>query len=96
MPPPFLFDAVLFDAPPLLAVPDGLHIARAADSVLYLVQHRQTPRGSVAYGLAALRHAGLAPTGLVLSMVDVEADPDMYAAGYGYGPQAARGNEAPA
>lgn len=90
------FDVVLFDAPPLLAVPDGLHIARAADSVLYLVQHRQTPRRSVAYGLAALRHAGLAPTGLVLSMVDVEADPDMYAAGYGYGPQAARGDEAPA
>ncbi|WP_375175098.1 GumC family protein [Pseudooceanicola sp.] len=79
------FDVIVIDAPPVLAVSDGLNIARVADSILYLVRHRRTSRRSVAYGLAGLAHAGLAPTGLVLSQADLDSDPDMYAADYAYG-----------
>lgn len=78
------FDVIILDAPPVLAVSDGLSIAKVADSLLYLVQYRRTSRRSVAYGMAALHHAGLVPTGLVMTRVDAVSDPDLYAADYTY------------
>ncbi|MGB3242949.1 MAG: polysaccharide biosynthesis tyrosine autokinase [Sulfitobacter sp.] len=76
------FDVIIADAPPVLAVSDGLSIASAVDHILYMVRYRTTSRRSLTYGLSILRHVGLAPTGLVLTIADIEADPDGYAQGY--------------
>lgn len=76
------YDVVLMDAPPVLAVPDGLTIAAAADRLLYLVRWKDSPRRSVAQGLGALRNVGLRPDGLILTQVDPEADGGGYE-GYG-------------
>ncbi len=78
------FDAVVIDAPPILAVPDGLSIAAAVDQILYVVRHRTTSRRSVRYGLATLQHVGLRPSGFVITKADLDADPDGYALGYTY------------
>ena len=73
------YDVVLIDAPPVLAVPDGLTIATAADTLLYLVRWQASPRRQVAQGLSALQNVGLRPAGLILTM----ADPGGEGAGYG-------------
>lgn len=78
------FEIIIIDSPPVLAVSDGLEIASISDSILYLVQHRKTARRSVFYGLAALRHLGIRPTGIVLTQAQISADPDNYAGEYTY------------
>lgn len=78
------FEIIIIDVPPVLAVSDGLPIASIVDSILYLVRYKKTPRKSVSYGLAALRNAGLKPAGIVLTMAEIDADPDVYAGDYTY------------
>ncbi|NVO27982.1 polysaccharide biosynthesis tyrosine autokinase [Donghicola sp. C2-DW-16] len=78
------YDVVVIDAPPILAVSDGLQIAPVVDWVLYLVRWRFTSEKSVKYGLDTLQNVGVRNIGLVLTMVDVREDPDGYAQKYDY------------
>lgn len=78
------YDVVVIDAPPILAVSDGLQIAPAADWVLYLVRWRHTSSKSVKYGLDTLESVGVSNIGLVMTMVDIREDPDGYAQKYEY------------
>lgn len=78
------YDVIVVDAPPVLAVSEGLAIASAVDNILYLVRWRHTSRKSVDYGLAALKDVGVRPTGLVMSIADIDADPDVHAQNYNY------------
>ncbi|MEP1765215.1 MAG: polysaccharide biosynthesis tyrosine autokinase [Sulfitobacter sp.] len=78
------YDAVIIDAPPLLAVSDGLRIASAVDQILYVIRWRSTRRASVQYGLAALQSVDLSPTGVVLTMAESSADPGGYSESYEY------------
>jgi len=78
------YDVVIVDAPPLLAVSDGLRIASAVDQILYLVRWRKTSRVSVQYGLSALQSVNLSPTGFVLTMAEASADPGGYSESYEY------------
>lgn len=78
------FEIIVIDSPPVLAVSDGLEIASVSDSIVYLVQHRKTSRKSAFYGLSALHHVGLRPTGIVLTKAHVGSDPDNYTS-YTYG-----------
>lgn len=78
------YDVVVIDAPPILAVSDGLQIAPVVDWVLYLVRWRHTSEKSVKYGLDTLENVGVSNIGLVMTMVDVREDPDSYAQKYDY------------
>ncbi|ANT63272.1 hypothetical protein AYJ57_22620 (plasmid) [Salipiger sp. CCB-MM3] len=73
------YDMVIVDAPPVLAVSDGLSIAMVADDLLYLVRWKKTKRSAVTQGLATLKSLGIEPSGLVLSMADVDSIGESYA-----------------
>jgi len=81
------YHVVIIDAPPILAVSDGLALSTVVDKVLYLVRWRKTSRRSVASGLAALKNVGVTPAGLVLTIADTNQDDasEHYGYGYGYG-----------
>lgn len=81
------YHVVIIDAPPILAVSDGLALSTVVDKVLYLVRWRKTSRRSVASGLAALKNVGVTPAGLVVTIADTDQDDasEHYGYGYGYG-----------
>lgn len=79
------YDIVVIDAPPVLAVSDSLLLAGVADSLLYLVRWRKTPKRAVSMGLAHLDSIGVRPEGVVLTMVSIKQDPDYYVKQYSYG-----------
>lgn len=68
------FAYVVFDAPPILAVAEGLILQQLVDSVLLVVRARMTPRELVRRSLASLDPVRLA--GIV--MTDVQGQHDAY------------------
>ncbi len=74
-----LYDLVMIDSPPLLAVSDSLLLARHVDHALYVVRWEKTRRETAIAGMRQLVDAGAPLTGLVLSQVDVSKQ-----ARYGY------------
>lgn len=76
------YDVVVIDIPPILAVSDALSLAGAVDQILYLVRWRTTPRRAVLHGLSVLGNVGMKPTGIVMSISDSSADPDVYSYEY--------------
>lgn len=64
-----LFDLVVIDTPPVLAVVDALFAARCADACVLVSAWHRTPRHAVAAAVAALRAAGVPLAGLVLNRV---------------------------
>lgn len=79
------YEIVIIDAPPVLAVSDALMVAGVADSLLYLVRWRKTPKRAVKMGLTHLASIGARPEGMVLTMVSTQQDPDYYVRHYNYG-----------
>ncbi len=74
-----LYDLVILDSPPLLAVSDSLLLARHVDHALYVVRWEKTRRETAIAGIRQLVDAGAPRTGLVLAQVDVSKQ-----ARYGY------------
>ena len=66
-----LFDFVILDAPPLLAVSDALVLVRSVDKTLFMVRWAKTDRNTVKAGLKQLTEAGADVGGLILSLVDM-------------------------
>jgi len=66
-----LFDLVILDTPPLLAVSDALVLVRNVDKTIYLVRWATTDRSAVQSGLKQLRETSADIGGLVLSLVDI-------------------------
>lgn len=79
------YHIVIIDAPPILAVSDGLALSTVVDKVLYLVRWRKTSRRSVSSGLAALENLGAKPVGIVMTITDTDQDDASDHYGYGYG-----------
>ncbi|MCE2509412.1 MAG: polysaccharide biosynthesis tyrosine autokinase [Alphaproteobacteria bacterium] len=75
-----LFDFVILDAPPLLAVSDALILARNVDKTVFMVRWARTDRNTARAGLKQLLEAGTNLAGVVLSLVDVRKS-----AQYGFG-----------
>jgi capsular exopolysaccharide synthesis family protein len=73
------YDVVIIDSPPLLEVADGLVLARAVDSIVYVVRWDVTPRQAVADGLDALSVMRGNVAGIVLN----QADPRVAESAYG-------------
>ena len=74
------YDAVIIDAPPVLAAPEVRVMAGLADALVYVVRWDKTPKTQVLAGLRALQSVEQGVTGLVLSQVDAKGMKR-----YGYG-----------
>ena len=79
------YDVVIIDAPPVLAVSDALLVASVADSVVFTLRWRSTPKQAVSAALMQLGSIGVRPTGIVVNAIALDRDPDHLLKGYGYG-----------
>jgi len=75
-----LYDLIIIDTPPVLAVSDAAAVSKIADVVLYVVHWGSTAREMVATGVKQLRSYNAPIAGVVLSQVDLKKH-----ARYGYG-----------
>ncbi|MFZ4534654.1 MAG: CpsD/CapB family tyrosine-protein kinase, partial [Alsobacter sp.] len=75
-----MYDLVIFDTAPVLAVSDTRMLAGLADTTVLLVQWRKTPEKAVTASLRILEHIGAVVGGLALTQVDMKKQ-----ARYGYG-----------
>jgi len=75
-----VYDIIIIDTPPVLAVPDSRVIAQHADAILYAVKWNSTPRTAVREGMRLLETVNARISGLVLTQVDVKR---MERSGYG-------------
>lgn len=93
------FDAVIFDAPPLLPVTDAAILAKKVGGVILVVAAGRTHKNQVRGVLTSLRNAGADASGIVITMLPSKG-PDAYGYGrygyYGYGSGTAAAEEIPA
>lgn len=68
-----VYDYIIIDTPPVLAVPDARVIGQHVDAIIYTVLWDSTTTQQVKQGLQMLTSVGLKPTGLVLGQVDGKA-----------------------
>lgn len=82
------FDAVIFDAPPLLPVTDAAILAKKVGGVILVVAAGRTHKNQLKGVLTSLRNAGTVASGIVITMLPSRG-PDAYGYGrygyYGYG-----------
>ncbi len=76
------YDLVLLDTPPIMAVADAMIIARHAESVMFVIQWEQTPKGIVKTAVKQLAQTQIPLAGAVLTQVNIKRH-----RGYGYGDQ---------
>jgi len=74
-----VYDMILIDSPPVLAVSDSLMLSSLVDKVIYVVQWETTKRELAFSGVKSLLEANADIAGIVLSQVDVRKH-----AKYGY------------
>lgn len=75
-----MYDLVIFDTAPVLAVSDTRVLAGLADSTVLLVHWRKTPEKAVTASLKLLKQTGAVVGGLALTQVNMKKQ-----ARYGYG-----------
>lgn len=79
------FDAVIFDAPPLLPVTDAAILAKSVGGAIVVVAAGRTHKAQLKGAITALENVGARVSGLVLTMLPTKG-PDAYGYGrYGYG-----------
>lgn len=78
-----LYDVVLIDGAPLLAVSDTINIGMHAGSIYLLTRAGVTTPGEIAESIKRLSQAGLAAKGVVFN--DLTMRPGRYGYGYKYG-----------
>jgi succinoglycan biosynthesis transport protein ExoP len=81
-------DAVLLDAPPVLAVPDATILAPHVDGVVFVVRAGVTPREAARRAIQLLAASGARVLGVVVNAVPRRGrgySPYSYSYGYGYG-----------
>jgi succinoglycan biosynthesis transport protein ExoP len=81
-----LYDLVVLDSPPLLAVSDALVLVRHVDKTVFLVRWEKTRRESAMVGMKTIIEAGADLAGVLLTQVDVRkhAQYDYADSGYYY------------
>jgi capsular exopolysaccharide synthesis family protein len=80
-----IYDFIIIDTPPVLAVPDARVIAQNADSVVYMVHWNNTTRRMIRTGLDLLHQVNVPVTGLTLTRIDPKRMDRYGYYGYGYG-----------
>lgn len=66
-----MYELVVLDLPPLLAVSDALVLARVVDRAIYVVRWETTKRETAVAGIKQLVDAGANMAGVVLSQIDI-------------------------
>lgn len=78
------FDAVIFDAPPLLPVTDAAILAKSVGGAILVVAAGRTHKNQLRGAVSALQNVGAEVSGIVLTMLPTKG-PDAYGYGrYGY------------
>ncbi|MBI3453234.1 MAG: polysaccharide biosynthesis tyrosine autokinase, partial [Rhodospirillales bacterium] len=67
-----LYDLVVLDTPPLLAVSDALVLVRSVDKALFLVRWEKTRRETALAGIKQIVDSGADLAGIVLTQVDTK------------------------
>lgn len=80
-----VYDHIIIDSPPVLAVPDARVLSRYADAVVFAVRWGSTSRTQVRQGLDMLQSVGHPADGTVLTQVDQKKMKSYgYSGQYGY------------
>jgi len=79
-----LYDHVVIDCPPIMAVTDAAIIGRHVGTSLLAARFAVTPMAELETAIARLRQAGVAVNGILLNGVDDSASYGGYGYGYGY------------
>ncbi|VAX20086.1 hypothetical protein MNBD_NITROSPINAE04-2433, partial [hydrothermal vent metagenome] len=66
-----VYDLILIDSPPVIAVSDSLLLSTLVDKVIYIVQWETTKRKLALSGVKSLLEVNADLAGIVLSKVDV-------------------------
>jgi capsular exopolysaccharide synthesis family protein len=66
------FDLIVIDTAPIMAAPETMSLAAAADETLLFVKWSGTPRATAVAACRKLRNIGVKVAGVVLTMVDVK------------------------
>jgi capsular exopolysaccharide synthesis family protein len=83
-----VFDMIIIDSPPLVAVSDAMVLGAFADGVLLVASARRSDRRLVAQSVAQLRASGLRIVGAVLNRAASRGAGYGYGYGYGYSTKA--------
>ncbi len=78
-----MYDVVLIDCTPILAVSDTLIVGQHAGAIYILTRAGITTAGEIAESLKRLSQAGLAAKGVLFN--DINVRPGRYGYGYKYG-----------
>lgn len=88
-----VYDQIIVDSPPVLAVSDSAIIGRLVDGVVLTVRPEKNRRRLVVRAVESFPPLGVKVLGLVINHVDAEKSQDYYGYGYGYGYGYAYGDE---
>ncbi|MEM1382312.1 MAG: polysaccharide biosynthesis tyrosine autokinase [Pseudomonadota bacterium] len=80
-----IYDYVVIDTPPVLAVPDARIVAQTADAVVFAVQWNSTRERMILSALRLLQQVNVRVTGLAMTRVDPHGMDRYGYYGYGYG-----------
>ena len=80
-----VYDQILIDSPPVLAVSDSAIIGRLVDGVVLTLRPEKNRRRLVVRAVESFPPLGVNVLGLVINHVDAEKNQDYYGYGYGYG-----------
>lgn len=80
-----MYDQVVVDAPPVLAVTDPAIVGRLADGVLLVVRPDKNRRKMVIRAAESFHSVGIPVLGIVANHLTPESGGDYYGYGYGYG-----------
>jgi len=78
-----LYDYVIIDSPPVLAVNDGLILGHYADAIMLVVRARKTPKSALQYAAKKLLDEKLPIKGVIVTDLNHEAPEYQYSA-YAY------------
>lgn len=79
-----IFDVVLIDAPPVLAVTDAQILSVNADGTLLVASYGKTEKKAIAKSKEMLDKVGAKLIGVVLNMVPAKSNDYYYSKYYGY------------
>lgn len=88
-----VYDQILIDAPPILAVSDAGIIGRLTDSLILVMRPDKNRRRMVYRSIESLKMFGIQLVGVVVNHLTPEQGGDYYGYGYGYGYNEGYGNE---
>ncbi len=80
-----VYDQIVVDSPPVLAVSDSAIIGRLVDGVVLTVRPEKNRRRPVVRAVESFPPLGVSILGIVINNVDAEKSQGYYGYGYGYG-----------